>query len=131
LLANAPPPTERWTFVVRFPAEGKQAALGALGDLDRKVEIRDARETLRVRVTDMAVKDGALSLRPGGGGERIVPLADVAAIRTLSTVRVPEDAFLLIEGDRPRDHLPTLLLALAVAMFGAFNLAALARELRR
>lgn len=131
LLANAPPPTERWTFVVRFPAESKQAALSALGELDRKVEIRDARETLRVRVTDMAAAEGGLSLRPGGGSERIVPLADVAAVRTLSTVRVPEDAFLLIEGDRPRDHLSTLLLALAVAMFGAFNLAALARELRR
>jgi hypothetical protein len=132
LLANAPPATERWTFVVRFPADARQAALSALGELDRKVEIRDARETLRVRVSDMAPGDeGGLSLRPGGGSERRVPLADIAAVRTLSTVHVPDDAFLLIEGDRPRDHLPTLFLALAVAMFGAFNLAALVRELRR
>jgi hypothetical protein len=130
-VGGGPPPTERWTYVARFPADGRQAALSALGDLDRKVEIRDARETLRVRVTDMAAAEGALSLRPGGGSERVVPFADIAAVRTLSTVHVPDDAFLLIEGDRPRDHLPTLFLALAVAMFGAFNLAALARELRR
>jgi hypothetical protein len=46
-------------------------------------------------------------------------------------VQVPEDAYLLVESDRPREHLPTLLLALAIATFGVVNLAALARELRR
>ena len=38
---------------------------------------------------------------------------------------------LLVEADRPREHLPTLFLALAIATFGVVNLAALVRELRR
>ena len=41
---RAPEPPSRWTFVVRFPAARRQAALDELGDVDRTVEIRDARE---------------------------------------------------------------------------------------
>jgi len=125
-MASPPPPTERWTFVVTFPADVRQAALSALGDLDRKVEIRDARHSVKVRVSDVAPTEDGIALRPGSGSEKRVPLAEVAAVRTLTTVRVPPDAYLLVEGDRPRDHLPTLFLALAVAMFGVFNLAGLA-----
>jgi hypothetical protein len=130
-LSTPPPPFERWTFIARFSADAREAALNALGELDRKVEIRDARETLKVRRSDLGATDDGFSMRPGGGSERREPLPAIAAVRTLATAQVPPDAYLLIEADRPRDHLPTLLLALAVATFGVFNLAALARELRR
>ena len=67
-----------------------------------------------------------------GDGEREEERGQViAAVRTLSTVRPPADAYLLVEGDRPRDHLATLFLALAVAVFGVVNLGAFAREIRR
>ena len=131
-MGGGPPPIERWTFVVRFEAQARAAALSSLGELDRrKVEIRDARETLKVRVSDMAADAGALLVRPGGGAERRLPLPSIAAARTLATIHVPEDAYLLVEGDRPRDHLPTLFVALAVATFGVFNQAGLAREVVR
>jgi hypothetical protein len=126
-LGGGPPLLERWTFVARFDAATRAAALSAIGELDRRVEIHDARETLRVRVADMAADAGALLVRPGGGSERRLPLASIAATRTLTTTHVPDDAYLLVEGDRPRDHLPTLFVALAVATFGVFNLAGLAR----
>jgi hypothetical protein len=129
-LGSGPPPIERWTFIARFDGPGREAALSALGELDRQVELRDARETLKARVSELATSgegvDGALVV----AGRRL-PLATVAAVRTLATLQVPEDAYLLVEGDRPREHLPTLFLALAVAMFGVFNLVTLARELRR
>jgi hypothetical protein len=128
--STPPAPVERWTFLVRFPADKRDAALDALAERDRKVEIRDARETLKVKLADVAATEDGLSMRPGGGTERRVPLAELAAAKTVSTAKIPDDAYLLIEADRPRDHLPTLLLALAVATFGVFNLAALARELR-
>ena len=71
-------------------------------------------------------------MQADGGAERAaLPWASIAAARTLATVRVPDDAYLLVEGDRPRDHLPTLFLALAVAVFGVVNLGAFAREMRR
>jgi hypothetical protein len=131
VLGTGPPPTERWTFIARFPADKREAALSALGEIDRKVEIRDARESVRVRVSELAVVDEGLSLRPGGGSERRLSPAAIAAVRTVATVHVPDDAYLLVEGDRPRDHWPTLFLALAVAVFGVVNLSTLAREMRK
>ena len=59
LLASAPEPPSRWTFVVRFPAARRQAALDELGDIDRTVEIRDARETIATRASELAASDGA------------------------------------------------------------------------
>jgi hypothetical protein len=44
---------------------------------------------------------------------------------------IPSDAYLLVEGDRPRQHLPTVLIAAILLMFGAVNLIGLGRELRR
>ena len=126
-MGGGPPPIERWTFIARFSGPTREAALGALGDLGPKVELRDARETLKARVSELTVADDALVVRTGP--ERRVPWATIAAARTLSTVHVRQDAYLLVEADRPRDHLPTLFLALAVAVFGVFNLAAIAREL--
>ncbi|HVU52459.1 MAG TPA: hypothetical protein VHL80_17315 [Polyangia bacterium] len=136
------PPVERWTFVARFEGPGRDAALSALGDLDRKVEIRDARETIDARLSELTAADDGLHLperatvRPGGArpltpSERLVPWAAIPAVRTVAIVQPAADAYLLVEGDRPRDHLPTLFLALAVAVFGVVNLSALARELRR
>jgi hypothetical protein len=126
-LGGGPPPIERWTFIARFEGPGVDAALSALGDLDRKVEIRDARETIKARVSQLTMgHDGGLMV-----GDRELPGRVIAAVRTLSTVRPPADAYLLVEGDRPRDHLATLFLALAVAVFGVVNLGALAREIRR
>jgi hypothetical protein len=130
-LGGGPPPVERWTFVARFSGPGRDAALSALGDLDRRVEIRDARETLQVRVSALSFADDALVVAADGAPERRLPWSSIAAARTLATVTVPDDAYLLVEADRPRDHLATLFLALAVAVFGAVNLGALAREARR
>ena len=109
-----------------------QAALDALGDIDRTVEIRDARETIATHVTDLAVAgEGALVIRPAGGRRRRLAAADIAAIRTIAPVVIPEDAFLLIEGDSPREHLATVVIALMLLMFGTFNVAGSARSRRR
>jgi hypothetical protein len=104
--------------------------LSALGELDRRVDIRDARETVKAHVSDLAVVEDALLVKTTRA-ERRLPWATIAAARTLATVRVAEDAYLVIEADRPRDHLPTLFLALVVAVFGVVNLGAFARETRR
>jgi hypothetical protein len=82
-------------------------------------------------VSELGVAEDALVVKADAVAERRVPWATIAAVRTLATVRVADDAYLLVEADRPRDHLPTLFLALAVAVFGVVNLSALAREARR
>jgi hypothetical protein len=128
-MGGGPPPIERWTFIARFSGPAREAALGALADLDHKVELRDARETTTAHVSELSVAGDVLVV--AGTSARRIPWATIAAARTLATVHVPDDAYLLVEADPPREHLPTLFLALAVAVFGVVNLSALAREMRR
>src|SRR4051812_14319721 len=104
LLATAPEPPARWTFIVRFGAARRQAALDELGDVDRTVEIRDARETITAHANDLTVDNGALVVRAPGAPERRVAAADIAAVRTMAPVVIPAGAYLLVEGDRPREH---------------------------
>jgi hypothetical protein len=132
-LAGGAPPMQRWTFVARFPAARRDAGLSALGELDREVIIRDARETLRARLADVrAIDRGAtLLVKVSDGSERRVPVPTVSAARTVATVQIPGDAYLVIEADGPRGHLPTVLIGLVLAMFGVVNVAGLVRELRR
>ncbi len=53
-----------------FPAARRQAALDELGDLDRTVEIRDARETIATHANELTIEDGALVVRAPGALER-------------------------------------------------------------
>ena len=136
-LSSAPPPPERWTFVARFPADKRRTALGALGDIDRTVDIRDARETITTHVSELAVAgegDAAvLLIRPAGGeatGERRLKASDIAAIRTMAPVVIPEGAYLLSEGDYPREHMASVMIALVLLTFGIFNVAGLIRSRR-
>ena len=128
LLASAPEPPSRWTFVVRFPAARKQVALDELGDIDRTVEIRDARETIATRVSELSASDGALVIRAPGGAERRLAAANVAAVHTIAPVVIPDGAYLLIEGDRPRDHVASVIISLVLMTFGVFNVVALVRN---
>ena len=128
LLASAPEPPSRWTFVVRFPAARRQAALDELGDIDRTVEIRDARETIATRVSELAASDGALVIRAPGGAERRLAAGNVAAVHTIAPVVIPDGAYLLIEGDRPRDHVASVIISLVLMTFGVFNVVALVRN---
>ncbi|HEX3904170.1 MAG TPA: hypothetical protein VH853_15125 [Polyangia bacterium] len=136
-LSSTPEPTQRWTFVVKFPVTAAQAALDTIGNLDQNVEIRDARQTIEVKLEDVSLPadgrgvSGGLVVRPGEGPPRHLDLSTVAAIHTMAPVVIPDDAYLLVEGDRPREHAATVLIALILVMFGAVNLIGLARELSR
>lgn len=131
-LSATPAAPVRWTYVVRFPAAMRQSALDALGNLDHDVEIRDARQPVQLRVDEItAGPAGGLVLRPGQGAARDVAPVALAAIHTVEPVVIPQDAYLLVEGDVPREHLPKVFIALILMMFGAVNLIGFARELRR
>ncbi|HXJ19604.1 MAG TPA: hypothetical protein VMT03_05165 [Polyangia bacterium] len=132
-LSATPEPPVRWTYVVRFPAAARQAGLDALGNLDHDVEIRDARQSVQLRVDEITPSGtaGGLTLRPGQGPAREIPPAAVAAIHTVEPVVIPSDAYLLVEGDHPRQHLPTVLIAAILVMFAVVNLIGLGRQLRQ
>jgi hypothetical protein len=141
----SPPGPGGVDVVARFPPERRQAALDEIGDLDRRIEIREARQTFTVRLADVADGGDALILKTpqkgeaegageseGGGGQpQRLPLAQIPAIRTLAAVQIPADAWLLIENDRPRDHLHTVLFGAVLLLFAAVNLIGLIGGLRR
>jgi hypothetical protein len=129
-LSAAPPAPERWTFVVGFPASRRQAALDELGDLDHLVEIRDARETIAARVAEIGTAPGGIVVRPAGAPERRLATTELAAVHTLAPVVIPDDAYLLVEGDRPREHVATVFLALILVVFATTNVVGLIRNRR-
>ncbi|HXI59442.1 MAG TPA: hypothetical protein VNO55_25420 [Polyangia bacterium] len=121
-----------FAFRVRFPADKREASLGALGDLDPHVEIREARDRYKVRLADLGAEGReALTIRDAQNQAVRIPLASVAAIRTLAAVQIPDDAYLLIEADYPRDHFHALIASAVLLLFGAVNLIGLLRGLRR
>ena len=64
-------------LLVRFPPDKRQAALGEIGDIDPKIEIRDERRTLKVRLSDLRDGGDALlvqSAEAGAAPERL-PIA--------------------------------------------------------
>jgi hypothetical protein len=121
--------TDRGRQVVRarFPAERRDAALSALGDLDRRVHIGPARVTTRARLGELSATGDGLSVRRADGTSALLPAAEIQAVRTMAPVHIPDDALLLIEGETPRDHLRTVLILVLLAGFAALNLLALRR----
>jgi hypothetical protein len=114
----------RQALVATFPEDRRAAALSALSDLDRRVRIGPARSTTRVRLADLRAASGGLVARPRDGAEVTLPRAQILAVRSVAPVRIPEGAWLLLEGDRPRDHLKTLLVAILLVGFALVNLMA-------
>ena len=52
-------------------------------------------------------------------------MADILAIRTLSSVQIPEDAVLVVEGEHPRDHWKSIVVVAFLLGFATLNLLAL------
>jgi hypothetical protein len=43
-------------------------------------------------------------------------------------VVIPDGALLLVEGDRPRNHVASIIISLVLMVFGVFNIIALVRN---
>jgi hypothetical protein len=116
---------EAWALTVALPDAIRDRALTALADLDRDVRFRAARETIERSPGEVqATPEGFALGQPGGG---TVPFERVAAIRTFTTVRVPEDALLLLEGEVPRSQLKAVIILAVLVAFGTVSLLALRR----
>jgi hypothetical protein len=125
-------PAAAQAFFVRLPADRREASLGALGDLDPRVRISEARDAHKVRLADLNAEGReAITLRDPQNQPIRLALASVAAVRTLAAVQIPDDAYLLIEADFPRDHLHALIASAVLILFGAVNLIGLRRGLGR
>jgi hypothetical protein len=126
VLDEAPEPTDNKTVavVVTFAADKRDQAMSAIADLDERVHFRPVRARHRVRVAELTADEKQLTFKSGG---QVVdkPVDQILAIRTLANVQIPDDALLLREGDRPSDHLKTVVIATILLAFAAINLLAL------
>jgi hypothetical protein len=125
-------PLRRQAVVARFPDARREAALATLSDLDRRILIGPARTTHKIRAGELRATTEGLVAHPRGGAEVILPRAQIVAVRSVAPVKIPEGAWLLLEGDLPRDHVKSVLVAVLLVVFALVNLMALRpRSLRR
>jgi hypothetical protein len=111
-------------LVVTFTEEKRDRAMQALSELDEHVRFRPIRATHTARIAEVTVsKDGLLVQSAKGNSE--LPFGQILAISTQATVQIPADALILREGERPRDHLKILIVAVFLLGFAAVNLLAL------
>ena len=104
VLGPGRPSAERHTFVLAVPPTERDRVMDAVSELDQKVGVKDVRETVKVRLGDLGVEGARLAMSSGGAGADRRVLDNVAAIRTLAMVQIPEDAYLIVEGETPREH---------------------------
>ena len=115
-------------LVVTFPPERRDQALHALGEMDRRLRIRPAHTTHHVRVADLGATADAIVVKPADAESQALPVAQIQGIATLASVQIPDDALILLEGERPREHLKTLIIAAFLFGFAIVNLLALRRR---
>ena len=101
--------------------------MSAISDLDMHIRYRPVRTTYSVKVSDLAAGKVGLLVKVGGEGKEL-PLEQILAIRTLARVQIPDDALILREGDRPREHFKTIMVAAFLLAFAMLNLLALRRR---
>jgi hypothetical protein len=111
-------------LTISFPPEKRDTGMSELGDLHPQIRFRPARKVQGALVSDLSAGDQALLVKANGGASSL-PFADILAIRTLSTVQIPDDALLLYEGERPRDHWSTIVVVAFLLVFALLNLLSL------
>jgi len=115
-------------LVVTFPPERRDQGLNALTEMDRRLHIRPAHTTHKARVADLGATADAMVVKTAGVAPQSIPLAQIQGIGTVAPVQIPDDALILLEGERPRDYLKTLVIAALLLGFAVFNLLALRRR---
>jgi hypothetical protein len=111
-------------LIITFPEEKRDQGMHALSELDEHVRFRPVRGTYVVPITGLAAVTDGLRVQTALESKEL-PLGQILAISTQSTVQIPDDALLLREGERPRDHLKVVIVAAFLLAFAAVNLLAM------
>lgn len=131
---------DRQTWIVAVPAaqgdRKRDQLMDDLGALDYQSDLRDVRETVTARLADVTVEGTALAVRASEGAATTATapsaaktraLVGLETIRTLATVQIPPDAFLIVEAETPREHLSDAAIAVVLIAFASVNLVGLSK----
>jgi hypothetical protein len=111
-------------LVVTFPEAGRDQAMHAISELDSRIRYLPMRATHTTRIAGLFAAEDGLRIK-GAGEDKVLPLGRILAISTGANVQIPDDALLLFEGERPRDHLKILVVGVFLLGFALVNLLAL------
>ena len=111
-------------LVVTFPEDKRDRAMHALSELDEHVRFRPVRATHTVPISGLAATKDGVRVQTASESKEL-PLGQILAISTQATVQIPDDALLVLEGSRPRDHLKVLIVAAFLLGFAVVNLLAM------
>jgi hypothetical protein len=117
-----------WIVRASIPDATRDKVLSALTDQDRAIQFRMARDAVEIALSDLRASAEGFDFgasAPALAGP--VAPARIAAIRILTTVQVPPDAVLLIEGEAPRSQLKSVAILVILVVFGTVSLLALRR----
>jgi hypothetical protein len=123
------------SFKITVATGERDRVLDAIGNIDPRVGIQEVREMKKARLADLAVVEDKLAIRgagegPAGSGSPRA-LDNIDTIRTLAPVQIPADAYLIVEAETPREHLPDVAIALVLLVFATVNLVGLAKGMRQ
>ena len=111
-------------LVVTFAEDKRDLAMHALSELDEHVRFRPVRATHTVPISGLAATKDGVRVQTASESKEL-PLGQILAISTQATVQIPDDALLVLEGSRPRDHLKVLIVAAFLLGFAVVNLLAM------
>jgi hypothetical protein len=121
------------TWIVAVHPSDRDRLMNALGAIDYQSDLRDVRETVKARLADVTVEGTSLAVRASDGatngadGAKTRLLVGLETIRTLGTVQIPADAFLIVEAETPREHFSDAAIAVVLIAFASVNLVGLGR----
>jgi hypothetical protein len=120
------------SITATIPAAARDRVLSAIGQQNRGVHFRAARQSIELPASALRPAPGGLQLTGEAGaggsagadgpGQRLVHFEDLIAVRTRATVQIPADALLLLEGEVPRDETKSLVFLAFLAGFAVVNL---------
>jgi hypothetical protein len=111
-------------LVAAFAQDNRDRAMQALSEIDEHVRFRPVRATHAVPISALVASKDGLRVQTAAESKEL-PLGQILAISTQATVQIPDDALLLREGERPRDHLKVLIIAAFLLGFAVVNLLAM------
>lgn len=118
-----------FAFECLFPRERESEVLSAVADLASRTRIEPVIEQVIAPLSQLQMSDAGLRLHNKATNEnKQVAWNDVAMVRTASNLAIAEDAYLLLEGERPSAYYKAVVATAILLVFALVNLLALRRR---
>lgn len=122
---------DRQNWIVAVTPATRDKLMNDLAAIDYQSDLRDVRETVKARVANLAAEGPLVVVRGGEGADagKARPLVGLDTVRTLATVQIPPNAYLIVEAETPHEHASDAAIAVVLIAFASVNIVGLARSL--